>query len=80
MEDVPLTQRRQALGIDHIESIDFESFADAWIEMKQNQNIARRTLESYQSMIRTYLRPCVGRIKLERNSCGSCRKSHSGRC
>ena len=59
-------QRRQALGIDHIESTDFESFSGEWLKMKQNQNMARRTVESYGSVVRIYLQPCLGKIRLER--------------
>ena len=67
-------QRRQALGIDHIESIDFKSFFKYWIQMKKNQNMARRTVESYGSVIRKYLVPCVGKTKLERINMGHAEK------
>ena len=59
-------QRRQALGIDHIESIDFESFAQQWLEIKKSERVARRTIDSYRASIKNYLLPCVGKKKLEK--------------
>ena len=58
-------QRREALGIAHIQSIDFETFAKDWLEMKKNQEVAPRTLDNYGSVIRGYLLPCLGKTKLE---------------
>ena len=59
-------QRREALGIGHIQSIEFESFARLWLEMKRDQGLARRTIDSYGAAIRRYLIPSLGKIKLEK--------------
>ena len=58
-------QRREALGISQIKSIDFESFAKLWIETKENEGVARSTMESYTSTLNLYLRPVFGKNKLE---------------
>ena len=59
-------QRREALGIDHIESIDFESYFPQWLEMKQNQGMSIKTISEYESIIKNHLHPCVGKRQLEK--------------
>ena len=59
-------ERRKLLGIDDIESIDFESYFPIWLEMKLSQGKARRTMDDYKSVIRNYLHPCIGKKRLEK--------------
>ena len=59
------SRRREALGIGHIRSVDFESFAAEWMEMKRNEGVSPRTMDTYRAAIRGYLKPCLGRARLE---------------
>ena len=58
--------KREALGIAHIQSTDFETFSKEWLEMKKGQGVARRTADSYNSSIGVHLLPVLGKTKLER--------------
>ncbi len=58
-------RRKKALGLAHIESIDFESFAKLWTEMREGQGWAKSTLNGHRAAIRMYLSPVLGRVKLE---------------
>ncbi len=59
-------QKKEALGIDHIQSIDFKSFFELWFEMKKNQGMAIKTLEHYQIICRKYLLPNLEKTQLEK--------------
>ena len=59
-------QRKEALGIEDIKSIDFGSFSKFWLEMKKNQEMAPRTLDSYKHTLEKYLFPCFDKINLEK--------------
>ena len=64
-------QKRQALGIDNIEFIDFESYFPLWLEMKQNQGMSIKTISEYKSIIENHLYPCVGKKGLEKITQGT---------
>ncbi len=68
------TRRREALGIAHIQSIDFESFVKEWVEMKEGQGVTRRTLQSYQAVVKNYLLPILHKTKLEKINLGLAQK------
>ena len=59
-------QKRMALGIEDIQTIDFQTYSTEWLEMKKYQGLEPRTLDSYRPVIYKYLIPCLGKIKLER--------------
>ncbi len=59
-------QKKEFLGIDHIQSIDFESFFKLWFEMKKNQGMAMKTLEHYRIIGKKYLLPNLKKIQLEK--------------
>ena len=67
-------QRKKALGIEDIKSIDFESFSKLWLEIKQNQDLAQGSMESYSAVIKLYLLPSFNRIKLEKINQGNAQK------
>ncbi len=67
-------RKREALGIAHIQSVDFKSFIQEWIEMKDGQGVSRRTVETYQAAIKNYLLPVVGKTKLENIHLGLAQK------
>ncbi len=67
-------RRKEALGIAHIESIDFESFAKLWLEMKEGQRMARKTMLNYRSVIKNYLLPILNKMKLENIHLGLAQK------
>ena len=68
------SQRKEALGIGHIQSIDFESFAVDWLEMKNHQGLARDTMLGYRYIIDVYFLPILGKISLEKITEGHGRK------
>ena len=59
-------KKREALGIDHIQSTDFESFSQEWIQMKKDMGVSNRTLDSYRSALKVHLLPVLGAIRLEK--------------
>ena len=59
-------QRKEALGINHIQSIDFKSFSELWIKMKEDQGRSKMTISDYQTIIDLYLSPCLGKNNLEK--------------
>jgi integrase len=59
-------EKRKALGIEHIKSINFNIYTSKWLESKVNQNMAKRTIDNYKSSIKRYLDPCLKDIKLEK--------------
>ena len=59
-------QRKEALGIGHIQSIGFETFAKDWLEMKCNQGLAEDTLSGYQYILNIYLLPILKNLPLEK--------------
>ena len=67
-------KRKEALGIAHIQSIDFGSFAKDWIEMKSNQGLAPKTIEEYQTTLNIYLLPVLENLTLEKITEGHGRK------
>ena len=58
-------KRREALGIAQIQSIDFESFAKNWLEIKKNEGSAMGTMVNFRASLRLYLLPVMGNDKLE---------------
>ena len=67
-------RRKKALGIAHIQSINFDAFVKEWMEMKQGQGMAWSTMKNYRSAINHYLLPIVGKTKLEHISLGMAQK------
>lgn len=59
-------QRREALGIGQIESISFKEFTKLWLEIKQNEGMAIKTMSEFRSVIKNYLNPFVENKKLEK--------------
>ena len=59
-------QKKEALGIAHIQSIDFESFFKLWFEMKQNQGLSIKTLDDYQGVYGKYFFPNFEKTHLEK--------------
>ncbi|MCY4643195.1 MAG: tyrosine-type recombinase/integrase [Bacteriovoracales bacterium] len=59
-------QRRESLGIGHIRSIDFEEYSKLWFEMKEDQGMARRTIDNFRSSLKNYLIPSLGKTRLEK--------------
>ena len=58
-------KRKDALGISRIKSIDFESFVKLWLETKENEGVARSTMENFNFSLKLYLIPVFGKDKLE---------------
>ena len=58
-------KRREALGIAQIQSIDFESFAKNWLEIKKNEGSATGTMVNFRASLNLYLLPVIGKVKLE---------------
>ena len=67
-------QKREALGIGHVQTIDFGSFFPLWLETKKNQNLAPRTIDEYLSTYRRYLLPILKKTDLERINQASVQK------
>ena len=78
-------QRKEALGIDDIQSIDFKSFSELWVKMKEDQGRSKKTISDYQTIIDLYLSPLLDKKKLEKVTFGMaqqvlqlCRKKNLG--
>ena len=59
-------QKKKALGIEHIQSIEFNVFFQEWSEMKKNENMSTATMVSFSSVFETYLSPIIKKAKLEK--------------
>ena len=58
-------RKKKALGIAHIQSINFESFAKLWTGMRKRQGWAKATLNGHHAAIKIYLSPILGKTKLD---------------
>ena len=58
-------KKKKALGIAHIKSIGLKSFSEKWLKIKDNQGLARRSLDTYRASLRNYLIPVLKNTKLE---------------
>ena len=67
-------RRKNALGIADIESIDFETFSQKWLEIKKNQGLAEGTIDRHRTEIRFHFAPVLGKSKMESIHLGMAQK------